>query len=133
MPRRSAESHATPHSNPEPTPLRPPGGLSPSARLIWNQLTESVPASHFRPGDVPLLRSYCESSALADRAAAALAKAPAPNGRPSPWLLLWEKSTRAQASLAIRLRLCPSSRMHARTAGSERPGRNPIDFNRQED
>jgi len=40
---------------------------------------------------------------------------------------------RAQSSLAIRLRLCPSSRMHARTAARERPGADPIDFSRLED
>ena len=63
-----------------------------------------------RTSDEPLLRSYCESTALANRASAELSKAPVVNGKPSAWLPIFEKAQRAQVALATKLRLSPQSR-----------------------
>jgi hypothetical protein len=44
-------------------------------------------------------------------------------GKVNPWLLVSEKTTRTQATLALRLRLCPSARQDPKSAGRERPTR----------
>jgi phage terminase small subunit len=107
---------------PEPLPL--PGGLSPDAAQVWRAITESLPAEHFRPSDVPLLASYCETTATANRAAQEIAANGAVvAGKASPWLVVQEKAIRAQATLALRLRLCPSARQDPKSAGRERVSR----------
>jgi hypothetical protein len=84
---------------------------------------------HFRASDMPLLRSFCESTALADQSAAALAQdGPIIGGRASPWLVVQEKSIRAQAALALRLRLCPSARLDPKTVARQRTNTPSIDW-----
>jgi phage terminase small subunit len=110
-----------------PAPLPLPGDLSPDAAQVWREITKTTQPEHFRPSDVPLLKSYCEACAMADRAAAELAENGAViDGKASPWLTVQEKSVRAQTSLSLRLRLCPSARTDPKSAGRERvPSSNP--------
>jgi hypothetical protein len=83
---------------------------------LWKTLVSSEPTEHFRPGDVPLLRSYVEATMLADLAAAEISAAgPVVQGRVSAWTLVLEKAHRSQAALAAKLRLCPSSRADPKT------------------
>jgi phage terminase small subunit len=104
-----------------PAPLVPPATLSDGALAVWRQIVSTTATEHFRASDAPLLRAYCESTAMADRAAAELdAKGPVVDGRVSPWLAVQEKAIRAQATLAIRLRLCPSARTDPKSAGRRR-------------
>ncbi|MCC6172395.1 MAG: P27 family phage terminase small subunit [Gammaproteobacteria bacterium] len=93
-----------------------PSDLSPGARAVWKAVTAAVAHDHFRASDAPLLRTYCEACALADEAAAELAANGAVvDGKLSPWLLVQEKASRTQSTLALRLRLCPSSRTDPKT------------------
>jgi hypothetical protein len=88
---------------------------------VWLLCVRSVPGDHFRESDSPLLRSYAEATVIADRAAAELgASGPVVGGRVSPWLTVLEKAHRSQAVLAVRLRLCPSSRSDPKSVGRER-------------
>lgn len=105
------------------TKLSAPKDLSPAALRIWESIVSSTAPEHFRASDVPLLKTYCEASALADRASATLAEeGPITDGKVSPWLKVSESSARSQATLAVRLRLCPSSRLDAKTAAREKNG-----------
>lgn len=122
MPKRSAESlSVAPIRAPERPPLIAPTDLSPGARAVWKATVASVPAEHFRLGDTPLLKTFCEVSAMADQAAAELVSSGAVvNGKISPWITIQERSVRAQSTLALRLRLCPSARIDPRVAGRNR-------------
>jgi hypothetical protein len=90
-------------THPKATPLKPPATLSPSARKIFTAIAAAE--SHFRPAHVYLLAAYAEACALQEVAAIELQREDAD----AVWLLKWEKATRAMASLAMRLKLCPQS------------------------
>lgn len=113
--------------------LAPPE-LSEAARTVWEAVTLSVGPDHFRPSDAPVLRTFCEATGLADRAAAELAKETvSKDGKVSPWLAVMEKATRTQNTTALRLRLCPSARTDPKTVGRNPgpPGAPAVDFDRR--
>jgi hypothetical protein len=56
-----------------------------------------------------LLCRYVEASILAERAAEQLREAPVVDGKPSPWLVVQEKSVRTLTALSMRLRLSPQA------------------------
>jgi len=122
MPRKSVSALTTiARVDGRPDRLAAPGDMSPEAARIWRSITKSLPAEHFRASDAPLLRSYCESTASADRAAHELAtNGHVTGGKASPWNVVSEKAIRAQVSLSLRLRLCPSARTDPKSAGRER-------------
>jgi hypothetical protein len=120
VPRKSIASMmvAQPRVDGRRARLQVPEDLSPPAKEVWSEIVSAVPGEHFRASDEPLLRSYAEACALADQAAAQLAtNGPVVAGKVSPWLVVLEKAHRAQSALAIRLRLCPSSRTDPKTVG----------------
>jgi len=78
--------------------LRPPDSLSDAARRAFIDLVASVPASHFKPGDVSLLCRYAEVAALAV------------DGKVSAWFSVHASATKSLSGLALRLRLGPQSR-----------------------
>lgn len=118
MPRRSAASLAVspPRVDGRRGRLPAPDDLGEAQRAVWRLIVRSASAGHFRESDVPLLRSFCQSTVLADRAAVELQGGPVTaQGKVSPWLAVLEKAHRSQAVLAVRLRLCPSSRADPKT------------------
>src|SRR5882762_8062874 len=91
--------------------LAPPAGMHPEAAEIWRELVKSVPIDHFHTSDGPILRSYVEVTARIAQAQANLRKQTITKaGRPSPWFLIYDRSVKTQATLALRLRLSPMSR-----------------------
>ena len=123
MPRKSAASLATVAIDAREVRLIAPTDLSAAAAKIWQSIVASTSPEHFRTSDVPLLKTFVEASALADRARAALVEdGPILEGKVSPWLKVQEASVRSQATLAVRLRLCPSSRIDPKTAGRAKGG-----------
>lgn len=119
MPRTSAAALATPVIDVRKTRLAAPDDLSEPARRVWIDLVNSLAPEHFAKSDAPLLRSYCEATALADLAATELAaNGPVVNGKASPWLTVQEKQVRAQTALSLRLRLSPQSRFSRDKAGT---------------
>jgi phage terminase small subunit len=106
MPRKSrAAQEIAPYMRPtEVLPLPPPTTLSEPARTVWIHLVSAHEPEHFQEGDATLLQQYCEASALAAKAAAAL------QAGDDTRLKIWERATAIMASLALRLRLGPQSR-----------------------
>jgi phage terminase small subunit len=99
------------------TRLDPPAGLGKGAAAIFRALVASADPTHFRRSDLPLLVEYANACAAAAAAAAELEAGGAViNGRPSPWLIVQEKSVRAMTALSLRLRLSPQSRMDRKIA-----------------
>ena len=111
MPRKSAAALAIKPPD-SPTRLRPRSGLSPEVKLIWAELVTSMPHSHFRATDAPLIEQYAQSIALARQAYAHLnEEGSVVGGRANPWLVVLEKAHRSSVALSMRLRLSPQSRL----------------------
>jgi hypothetical protein len=89
--------------NGDPPRLTPPPNLTTAQRRMFIDLVARCPAKQFAPGDVELLALYVCACVLAQ---SAVRKA----GKDLRALTVWEKSTRAAAMLATRLRLSPQSR-----------------------
>jgi phage terminase small subunit len=93
--------------------LRPPDSLPDAARRAFVDLVTSLPAGHFKPGDISLLCRYAEAAAVAEQAAFEMAQ---PNGmvtmegKVSPWFSIHQQATKTLNVLALRLRLGPQSR-----------------------
>jgi hypothetical protein len=110
MPRRSVlSSHVIPLPR-QQTRVRPPANLPAPERDLFVELVAANPSQHFRPSDLPLLVQYCAAVVLGERAATELRRAPVVNGKSSPWLIVFEKCSRATIALAMRLRLSPQAR-----------------------
>jgi phage terminase small subunit len=128
MPRKSiaAQSMANLAVDGRPERLKPPAGLSPRERALFNHIVNSLPPEHFRPSDMTLVARFVESAALAEKAAVELRKGAVIDGKASPWLVVQEKCIRAVTALAARLRLSPQSRLDQRSAAREQvPYRRP--------
>lgn len=100
----------------------------------------SLPSSHFRPGDYPLLRSYCESESLHWEATRAIAeegaviqcfnitinretgeeKAILRTTKANPWVAIQTQTACTMAQLATKLRLCANSRLSNSKAAFEK-------------
>ena len=105
MPRRSSASVAmTPFGhgvNATMTRLPPPTDLDPAATVIWRRIIAGSDPQHFVAADTELLRSYCESSVLAQEAYREMqVSGRIVDGKVSAWAILHEKATRAMALLA---------------------------------
>lgn len=108
---------------------KPPEHLSDEAKALWESTLAAAPAEHFRRGDEPLLEAYCE--AVADlrnirsqwRDAGRPTTATHPNGAEGrhPLLTAVQSQSAAVASLAAKLRLCPSARISPQKAGTMPP------------
>src|SRR5262245_32301114 len=90
--------------------LEPPATLAPEDQDLFRQLVASCSPNHFSPADAPLLARYCEGNRLCH--AAFMASMKDPGHVPH-----WERAARVVASMAVRLRLCPHSRIDAAAAG----------------
>ena len=114
----------------------PPAQLTQDEAVIWTSIVESLPPDWFRPSDVPLLAAYCQTAIQCQAAAEELRGSTLTlqtrQGRMyrNPLLDIQDAAARRLATLAGKLRLCPSSRMRAETAatkGRPIPGRKPWD------
>jgi|SRR5215216_7851150 len=128
--RRSASSLAVIAVDGKPPRLNPPETLGEPERVLFTSLVAANSPEHFRPSDLPLLCRYCEASILAEQAAGELRHGAVIDGRPSPWLVVSEKSTRALVALSMRLRLSPQSRIDPKTIARHTPHIGPRPWER---
>jgi hypothetical protein len=110
MPRKSAADVKMVSLDGRQNYLRPPASLSDPERSLFASLVAANPASHFKSSDLPLLAQYVQAATLSEQAVAELRVSPVVNGKPSPWLAVFEKCNRAMISLSMRLRLSPQAR-----------------------
>lgn len=98
-------------------PPPPPAGLSPPAADLWKSIASSLPAEFFQPGDLPLLQAYCTASARKEEIdALVLTQGVMFNGEAHPGLRISRDEAGLMASLAVKLRLCQSSRTRPESA-----------------
>jgi len=105
--------------------LTPPASLPDPVKIIFVSLVRAVDADHFNAADLPLLVQYAIACHQADEAAAKLqSDGQVVDGKPSAWLVPWEKATRTMVALSARLRLAPQcryDRLRAGVTGREQP------------
>ena len=108
--------------------LKPPPDMADAPRKEWRAIVNSLPADYFRPSDVSLLAAYCVWAAYArqcrveiDRDGITIDNG---NGRriPHPATHVLQSATAAMSQMAVKLRLCPSSRYDDRTAATKANG-----------
>lgn len=87
----------------------PPRGIGARAARIWRQAIASLPVDALKEGAHPMLRNYCVLAANAEHLGRKLAAHP-DNKAVRAELL---KVSAAVASLGVKLRLAPSSRLRA--------------------
>ena len=115
--RQSTESKIVVQISPTRNLPEPPLGLSKAATALWVDITESLPDDFFRAGDLPLLQSYCISSDRKNLLDAAILKdGMTHNGDINPALRVSRDEATLMASLAVKLRLCQSSRTRPESA-----------------
>jgi phage terminase small subunit len=105
MARKSAAELAIVHVQPRATRLRCPDDLDAKSAAMFKDVVANCPASHFAPADVHVLTAFVQAVQISRQSA----------GDPA-LIQQWEKSTRLIATLAQRLRLCPSARLDRKTA-----------------
>lgn len=118
----------------------PPVGMNLKARRIWKAVVASLPPAHFRPGDYPLLRAYCEAEALHHEASKKIGAEGAVVDRTrtetkedgsvvttilatktNPWVAIQTQTAHTMSQLATKLRLCANSRFSGPEAGNNPP------------
>ena len=105
--------------------IEPPDHLTPDQAAEWRSIVDSLPADYFRPGDVSLLSAYVTASVFYRRASADMEARGMTlmdeRGReyvnPSHSVLTSQAS--AMAQMAVKLRLCPSSRYTEQAAATK--------------
>lgn len=104
-----------------PPRLLPPSDLSVDERRLFVEVVSAVDPRHFVKSDLSLLISYVQSTLLSRHAYKTAKLAKNPN-----MLLVWEKATRMQATLATRLRLAPQARADPKTVGRQHAAMKPM-------
>ena len=118
MPRKPASDIAVPTG--AVRRLRPPADLAADSpeRKLFIDLVASLPASHFRESDEPLLSAYVravcrERTASGELAAGGYVTA---DGKTSPWLRVLKDATRDMTVISRLLRLNPVGRLQSAQA-----------------
>jgi hypothetical protein len=110
--RKSASELTVVAFNPTRSIPSPPPEFGKTESEIFRRIAASNP--HLVSTDTQLLAAMVEAI-MCRRAAAMTMRKDLEGGFP-----LWEKAARVQASIAVKLRLAPSSRFDVRTAGRSR-------------
>ena len=103
--------------------LRPPHHLTAKEARLFHEVVGNAPSGQFSASDVYLLSTFVRVTLICDDAAKALAKANDKN-RPTRMKIM-DQAVKAQALLAIKLRLAPQSRIGPRTAGRRHDAHRP--------
>ena len=111
MPRRSAASLTVTPLDASPRRIKPPATLPAPIKELWTAIVESLPATHFHKSDVSLLTLYCRAVHQATLAFKTIDEAQ------NPAVRVADTSVKQAATLAAKLRLCPSARLDRTVAG----------------
>ena len=123
MARKSAAALATVVVDPLGRPAAPET-MSEAQREQWDAIVHSLPSDYFRPCDFALLEAYCCAAVLHRDACRALEAEGFLQDHPMqgrvvhPAVTVVRQSASAMASMATKLRLCPSARMSEQKAAT---------------
>lgn len=97
--------------------LAPHADLTTKGKKFWTAIVNSLPPDYFRPADVPLLYAYCAATEIKEQADMAVRRnGILINGKANPAIKVGNQQGQLLASLAVKLRLCPSTRLRASSA-----------------
>ena len=115
--------------------VQPPDHLTEDEVAEWHAIVDSLPADYFRPADIPLLAVFCTASAIYKIARAEVYAEGITlinergNSCKNPATDIMAQQASAMAQVAVKLRLCPSSRYSekqaATKAGDKAKGKRP--------
>ena len=94
MPRQAAAAAGFAASTARPL-LKPPPDLNALEKEAFLDIVLGAPPHHFMPSDLPLIAAYAKAIVQERIAAGELAVAYLVDGKPSPWLPVWQASIRA--------------------------------------
>ncbi|MBR0787386.1 hypothetical protein [Bradyrhizobium iriomotense] len=121
MPRQAAASQPFSANGSTRELLKPPEDLDQMERAEFVGLVVGAPPCHFLPSDLPLLAAYAKAVVAERVAAGELAAAYVIDGKPSPWLPIWQGKVRALTTLARMLALSPGGRVPSKSPKEAEP------------
>ena len=113
----------------------PRKGMTLRAQRIWKEIVASLPPTHFRAGDYPILRAYCEAEALHFIACKKIAEQGGVVDRlgttkegdvvvlgtkANPWVAISVSQAGVKSQLGTKLRLFANTRITPQAAGKEK-------------
>jgi hypothetical protein len=101
--------------------LKPPGDLNALEKGAFLDIVLGAPPNHFLPSDLPLIAAYAKAIVQERIAGGELAAAYVVDGKPSPWLPVWQASIRAVTTLARMLALSPGGRVPSKSPEAHEP------------
>lgn len=111
--------------------VAPPDDISPQALIVWNRIIETTPNEQFTDSDFPVLVTYCEVYATMRKAMDFMHwegevlmdrfDKPFKN----PWFSIAQEAAGKIPTLAMKLRLSPSSRKKGEVTKEKAPVSNP--------
>lgn len=105
--------------------IEAPEDLTPPQREEWTAIVNSLPPDWFRPADIPLLRAFVIAATLHRQATAEIERdgITLTNDRGNrcmnPAVSVMTSASSAMTMMAVKLRLCPSSRYAAAKAATK--------------
>ena len=120
MPRQAAAAAGFAASTARPLAQAAPD-LNALEREAFLDIVLGAPPTHFLPSDLPLIAAYAKAIVQERIAAGELAAAYVVDGKPSPWLPVWQASIRAVTTLARMLALSPGGRVPSRAPEAQEP------------
>jgi hypothetical protein len=121
MPRQAAAASSFAANGSTRALLQPPLDLNELEKQEFIALVLGAPPSHLIPSDLPLLAAYAKVIVEERVAAAELSAAPVIDGKPSPWLAIWQAKVRALTTLARMLALSPGGRVPSKSPEAREP------------
>ena len=99
--------------------VSPPKELSSAAKKYWNRIVSSVPNEQFTNSDFAILAAYCHNYALLIKAQDMLEvegevlKDSNDKAYKNPWFVILQEVSGKIATIATKIRLCPSARQRS--------------------
>jgi phage terminase small subunit len=90
--------------------LKAPSSLKPGVRTIFEHVVNNSAPTHFKENEAPLLALYCSALHLARFYCEKIGD----EGDKGQNSKLWNENAKLAMGLAVKLRLCPSSRFDGR-------------------
>ena len=106
-------------------PAKPFPDMCPVAKDMWKRVVSDYPIDHFKAGDLPLLRRYCEAYARSVLAESQVQNdglmIPTGTGskKANPAIAIGRSADDTMKAMAIALRLCANSRQTPKQVGKE--------------
>jgi len=107
--------------------VKPPKELKGDARVYWKRIVDSVPNQQFTKSDFAILVAYCQNYALLIKAqdkleveGEVLIAESTGKAYKNPWFVILQEVSGKIATMATKLRVCPSARQRSE-ATKEKP------------